>query len=280
MNRAKLSRRELYNLVWSTPMVNLVDDVGVSAVAIARICRELEIPYPPKGYWRKSIENRRAIKRPKLPCDTYSANRKITAPVKLKGGGGQKRLSPEERKSELLDLAAHIVEQEGVTECTVSRIAQKAEISHSLVSRYLGSRESILIELARREWVAQVGYSQSMASEAAGKEQQARVFLASYLKVNQERGPVLNLLIAVPEVAESLSELISTTIHDQTPATAAYFGELFGWRGGESVAKTEVLSAINMRVARLLNAKIGSFSECFSVALSFVGMAEGAPPNV
>lgn len=43
----------LYAQVWSEPMVRLAGRYGVSDVALAKVCRELEIPAPPRGYWRR-----------------------------------------------------------------------------------------------------------------------------------------------------------------------------------------------------------------------------------
>lgn len=48
-----LSREALYIKVWETPAVNLTKEFGVSDVAITKMCRRLEIPKPPKGYWRR-----------------------------------------------------------------------------------------------------------------------------------------------------------------------------------------------------------------------------------
>jgi hypothetical protein len=48
-----LSREALYIKVWETPAVKLTKEFGVSDVAITKMCRRLEIPKPPKGYWRR-----------------------------------------------------------------------------------------------------------------------------------------------------------------------------------------------------------------------------------
>ena len=48
-----LSREALYIKVWETPTVKLAKEFGVSDVAIAKMCRRLEVPKPPLGYWRR-----------------------------------------------------------------------------------------------------------------------------------------------------------------------------------------------------------------------------------
>jgi len=51
--RTRLSRAELYEKVWSTPILQLAQDFGLSDVGLAKICRRHGIPLPGLGYWRK-----------------------------------------------------------------------------------------------------------------------------------------------------------------------------------------------------------------------------------
>lgn len=48
-----LSREELYALVWATPMSRLAIQYGLSGNGLAKICRRLDVPYPPRGYWAR-----------------------------------------------------------------------------------------------------------------------------------------------------------------------------------------------------------------------------------
>jgi len=47
------TRQELYDLVWSTPMVQLAKEFGLSDVGLRKICVKHGIPTPPLGYWAK-----------------------------------------------------------------------------------------------------------------------------------------------------------------------------------------------------------------------------------
>lgn len=49
----EVHRDELYAQVWSEPMVRLAHRYGVSDVALAKVCRKMAIPVPPRGYWRR-----------------------------------------------------------------------------------------------------------------------------------------------------------------------------------------------------------------------------------
>ena len=55
---AKLTREELYALVWDRPMTRLAKEFGLSDVALHKICRKHEIPTPPLGYWAKKAHGK------------------------------------------------------------------------------------------------------------------------------------------------------------------------------------------------------------------------------
>ena len=49
----RFKRQELYDLVWSKPMHSLSQELGISDVGLAKVCRAHCIPSPPRGYWAK-----------------------------------------------------------------------------------------------------------------------------------------------------------------------------------------------------------------------------------
>ena len=54
-----LTRQELYELVWSTPMTKLAESFGISDVGLAKICDRHRVPTPPRGYWAKKEAGRK-----------------------------------------------------------------------------------------------------------------------------------------------------------------------------------------------------------------------------
>jgi hypothetical protein len=52
-NHLTLTRQELYELVWSRPMVDVAKDFHVSDVALAKRCKAVDVPVPPRGWWAK-----------------------------------------------------------------------------------------------------------------------------------------------------------------------------------------------------------------------------------
>ncbi|MEI9942233.1 MAG: hypothetical protein WDO69_33875 [Pseudomonadota bacterium] len=66
MTRVSVTREELYEQVWKTPLVRLALQYGVSNVALGKTCRRLNIPTPGRGYWARLAAGEK-LKRPPLP---------------------------------------------------------------------------------------------------------------------------------------------------------------------------------------------------------------------
>ena len=61
-----ISREELYELVWSQPMTKVGEQFKVSGSYLARVCSELHVPRPDRGYWAK-LEAGKAVRKIPLP---------------------------------------------------------------------------------------------------------------------------------------------------------------------------------------------------------------------
>jgi len=48
-----LTKRALYDLVWSKSMTKVSAELGISDIGLAEICNRHRIPTPPRGYWAK-----------------------------------------------------------------------------------------------------------------------------------------------------------------------------------------------------------------------------------
>ncbi|WP_129421637.1 hypothetical protein [Rhizobium leguminosarum] len=59
-----LTREELHELVWSTPMQKLAAEYGLSDKGLAKTCAKHLVPVPPRGYWAKLEAGHRVKKSP------------------------------------------------------------------------------------------------------------------------------------------------------------------------------------------------------------------------
>jgi hypothetical protein len=73
----RISRKELYELIWSEPITTLARQFGISDVGLAKVCRRSDIPAPPRGYWAK-VAAGDSISRPDLPERSDLGSRAIT----------------------------------------------------------------------------------------------------------------------------------------------------------------------------------------------------------
>src|SRR2546428_12082544 len=92
--RHEVHREELYAQVWSEPMVRLAKRYGVSDVALAKVCRKLDIPVPPRGYWRRLETGWRPMPPP--------------PPKGRPGGGGVTPSTPQPRPDSAREQSAEI----------------------------------------------------------------------------------------------------------------------------------------------------------------------------
>ena len=64
VSHTTITRTQLYELVWTTPIQKLATRFGLSDVGLAKVCKRHKIPRPPRGYWAKLANGKRVRKFP------------------------------------------------------------------------------------------------------------------------------------------------------------------------------------------------------------------------
>lgn len=62
----EFDRQALFDRVWSTPVETLAGEWSLSGRGLAKACRRIKVPVPPRGYWAK-VRAGQHVRRPKLP---------------------------------------------------------------------------------------------------------------------------------------------------------------------------------------------------------------------
>jgi hypothetical protein len=75
--KVEYTREQLHEAIWSKPCVKLAAELGISDVALAKTCRRMGIPRPPRGYWAR-VEAGEKIKREPLPAAKPGQNPNVT----------------------------------------------------------------------------------------------------------------------------------------------------------------------------------------------------------
>lgn len=202
--RIRLTRAELYEKVWATPMRTLAKEFGMSDVGLAKVCRRHDIPVPPVGYWRRQ-ETGHKDSRPSLPAAKNSPEH-LDIYVR-------ERLRPE-----FEELAGQVAPQ----------IVIASEISHPLVLR----SKKLLERGKLNQHGLLISKNGSLSHSVVSREQLPRALkvLNALLLTLEERGQpaswpkeegaLLSVNIDGEAVRFSLSELTDSLPHVLTPTEA------------------------------------------------------------
>lgn len=112
----------------------------------------------------------------------------------------RRRLTPEDRRDQLLDVAAQIVETDGVGACTVDSVSQRAGVTPQLVHKYFGTRTSLLQELFGREDDRYQADVRARLSAARDFEDIVRVFVTANFD-QLSSATAIGQLRVVPEIS-------------------------------------------------------------------------------
>lgn len=115
------TRKELYDQVWSTPMIKLAKQYGLSDRGLSKICNKHDIPCPPRGYWAKLQAGKKVKKIPLPPTES-------TDVIKLKNSPGKK---PEKK------IAENFIEKNKLESISVKKTLNGAHPLIKQTSDYL-----------------------------------------------------------------------------------------------------------------------------------------------
>lgn len=189
-----LSRRQLYDLVWSKPILGLAKEYGFSDVGFSKICRRHNIPLPPRGYWAK-ISAGLKVSQPPLPNPhregpVYIPHRKLITEEEIL----EKKKALTQEKSEIekigvISVPAHITSPHKVTQNTqqffekIIKKIEQAQKSNSLPRDYYSVINSIY---RGRVQCKQTGCFNMAVSE--GLVERALIFLDTLVKELEKNG--------------------------------------------------------------------------------------------
>ena len=117
------------------------------------------------------------------------------------------RLAPEERSQLILDAAAQIVVNEGVSAVNMDRLGRDAGISKALVYNYYPNRSELLRALLLREVRVYQAQQLSAAESAPDVESLIRITTRAYLDHIAKKGVLIERLMSEPSIAEGMGKM-------------------------------------------------------------------------
>ena len=266
----ELTRTELFERIWSEPMGAVAKQYGLTGNGLAKICDRLDIPRPPRSHWTRTAAARDP--RPALPpapiglSETFALGQRQAR----RSPGTRTRMSAEDRRQHLLDTASRIALQEGISAVSIREVARRAGISETQVHNCFGGRTELLLALARREIADQE--SQRRKRIARGSNHRMRVMLSTigYLHEAARRGPLLQMLLRLPEVRDALKP---ERVAQSDAARAPILDQLVGSGGMDlqsARASTAALTAVSLKAGGIVASKRAPFALVEEICLGVV----------
>ncbi|MEY9582710.1 hypothetical protein [Sinorhizobium fredii] len=145
MARRDLSREELFALVWEKPTQQVAKDLGVSDVAVGKLCARLQVPKPPRGYWAK-VEAGEIPRRPPLGAFREEIERSRRESVRARSAESLSKLQQQFFRAALSDLQGRGADVSGAD----LRGGRLSEVSPHVAAQIL-----LAIQDRGHEWVKQ-----------------------------------------------------------------------------------------------------------------------------
>jgi AcrR family transcriptional regulator len=113
------------------------------------------------------------------------------------------RMSPDERRGQILDSAVALILARGNSNCTLEDVAREARISRPLIYKYFPKREDLLKALLEREYAHLRGRGLDDVPRDVPLDVVRRRAVERSLAYYFERGPIIRLISGDPAVAQT-----------------------------------------------------------------------------
>ena len=127
----------------------------------------------------------------------------------------RRRLSPAERRNQLLDCTREIIVKHGLSTLTMEKLATEAGVSNPLIYKYFDTRLQVLQQLLSREYQA----FRNSVKDNFTKVDSYREAVRGYVEVNFQQfagGDVLSILFGQPDVRQVI-------VKEEGPRHAPFF---------------------------------------------------------
>lgn len=155
---------------------------------------------------------------------------KTRSPTEKSEVSKSKRLSPEIRRTQMLDTAAKMIVEQGYLPLPVEELARQAGASKALIYAYFPTQHSLFNRLLEREIRSLLLGGLDTASQVQDLEQAAVLCAMLYFEHVARNGPLLNILMTdlymaghldpkVRETCDLVAERLTNIAADQLPCS-------------------------------------------------------------
>lgn len=271
----ELTREQLFQQVWSEPMGKVAGRYGLTGNGLAKICDRLNIPRPPRSHWTKPANSREAA--PALPAPPLGLSEELVLGRRQprQSPGKRERLDSETRRRQIIDAAGTIAITDGLSALSVRSLAQTLGISETQVHNCVGSRNDLLLALAREEIAKLETSRRDRVSRHMDRHTKIILSTIGYLHEAAERGPLLQMLLRVPDVKLALKPEREVKAKTAREPILRRMTEDSGLDIESARAATTALTAISLKAGGIVAAKRAPFAmvEQMCIAVLMAGVS-------
>lgn len=142
MAKRDMSREELFGLVWERPTSEITNELGISDVAVGKLCEKLQVPKPPRGYWAR-VEAGQTPRPPALKAFREELEAKRKSRIQARTAGHFTEL-----QSKFLNAALDELRKRGVEHhVDTSRLRHISNLDQDIAAQVL-----LLIQGQAQKW--------------------------------------------------------------------------------------------------------------------------------
>lgn len=106
LTSTSITRKELYQLIWTEPMTKVAPRFGLSDVGLAKVCKRYNIPRPPVGYWAQKQVGKQPSQTPLPPAPEHHQVIEFLVEEKTKSSDHSPKRSDRVRDEQLKAMIA------------------------------------------------------------------------------------------------------------------------------------------------------------------------------
>ena len=162
----------------------------------------------------------------------------------------RRRLSPEERRAQIMDSAVGLIIARGLSSFSLEEVAAEAGVSKPLIYKYFTSRDELLKAVLEREYTYLRGRGLDVLPADLPFEGVVRAAVKRSMDYLYERGPIMRLLAS----DRAVSGLVQDRDRDERGVMTRYFADGAAREFGVSATEALIITILTVN-APILSAR-------------------------
>ena len=179
------------------------------------------------------------------------------------------RLTPEARRSQILDVAKQAITSEGLQAFSLKQLVAQAGISEPLLFHYFSSRQDLLQQLLIREYEQYLESIQAALAKANTLEEVCRVFVARNYDHHDEDF-VMDSLLEEPDIAVAVESQRSAHHKQRRKLLVNVVAKDIGVQRKKATMLVRMASAASLAAAKFAHENKMSRDEAIQMVMDFI----------